>query len=68
MAERVAKEKVELNEQFPTGPIVITKRKDGHGQNKNWTHFEGKNDFGLRAPDDEKAWVGVYHYLVKVSK
>jgi len=69
VAERVAKEKVErVNDQYPTGPIVIAKRKDGFGQVKNWTHFEGKNDFSLCAPDDEKAWVGVYHYLEKITK
>jgi len=68
VAERVAKEKVErVHHGYPTGPIVITKRKDGFGQIKNWTHFEGKNAFGLRAPDDEKAWVGVYHYLEKIT-
>jgi len=69
VAERVAKEKVErVNASYPTGPIVVTKRKDGFGQLKNWTYFEGSNDFGLRAPDDEKAWVGVYHYLEKITK
>lgn len=65
----MAKEKVErVNDLYPTGPIDIAKRKDGLGQVKSWTHFEGKNDFSLRAPDDEKAWVGVYHYLEKITQ
>ena len=67
VAERVAKEKIErIQDDLLTGPIFIGERKDGFGQKKPWTHFEGKNDFPLRAPDDEKAWVGVYHYLEKV--
>ena len=57
-----------MRNHLPTGPIVVAKRKDGLGQVKDWTHFEGKNDFGLRAPDDEKAWVGVYHYVEKITK
>jgi len=67
VAERTAREKVErISGDLLTGPIYIGERKDGFGQKKPWTHFEGKNDFGLRAPDDEKSWVGVYHYIEKV--
>lgn len=57
-----------INDIIPTGPIIIEKRTDGNGQTKDWTHFGGTNDFGLRAPDDEKAWVGVYHYAEKMLK
>ena len=64
VAEQVAKEKVErVNRQFPSGPIVIRKRMQvGTGE---WTCFEGQNNFGLRAPDDQKTWVGVYHHIEK---
>ena len=69
VTEQVAKDKVEsVSNDTLTGPIYIGERKDGFGQKKKWTHFEGKNDFGLRAPDDEKTWVGVYHHLEKVIK
>jgi len=69
VAERVAKEKVErVNNEYPTGPIATTKRKNESGRMIDTPYFEGRNDFGLRAPDDEKAWVGVYHYLEKVTQ
>ena len=55
-----------ISDDLLTGPIYIGERKDAFGQKKPWTHFLGKNDFGLRAPDDEKSWVGVYHYIEKV--
>jgi hypothetical protein len=65
----VAKEKVErIRDAIPTGPIVIEKRTEGNGQTRSWTHFGGTNDFSLRAPDDEKAWVGVYHYVEKILR
>ena len=52
-----------VNGMFPSGPIVIRNRmKVGTGE---WTCFEGQNNFGLRAPDDQKSWVGVYHYIEK---
>jgi len=54
-----------VNNDLLTGPIIITTRKR-FGSNKEWIYFEGTNDFGLRAPDDEKTWVGVYHYIEKV--
>ena len=57
-----------IHNHVPTGPVAITKRKDGMGNVKEWTHFEGQNEFSLRAPDDEKAWVGVYHYIEKIAK
>lgn len=69
VAERVARVKVErVSHLYPTGPIATDKRKDGFGQMKTWTHLKGKNEFSLRAPDDDKAWVGVYHYLEKITK
>jgi hypothetical protein len=69
VAERVAKEKVErIRDAIPTGPIVIGKRTDGSGRTRSWTHFGGTNDFSLRAPNDEKAWVGVYHYVEKILR
>jgi len=55
-----------ISDVLLTGPIYIGERKDAFGQKKPWTHFLGKNDFGLRAPDDEKSWVGVFHYIEKV--
>lgn len=30
-------------------------------------NLEGSNKYGLSAPDDEKSWVGVYHYVEKVT-
>ena len=57
-----------VRDQLPTGPIVVGMRKDGLGQVKSWTYFEGKNDYGLRAPDDEKSWVGVLHYIEQITK
>ena len=57
-----------VHNYIPTGPVAILKRKDGVGNVKEWTYFEGKNEFSLRAPDDEKAWVGVYHYIEKITK
>lgn len=57
-----------IHDMIPTGPIIIEKRTEGNGQTRDWTHFGGTNDFGLRAPDDEKAWVGVYHYAEKILK
>ena len=57
-----------IRDTIPTGPIVIEKRTEGNGQTRSWTHFGGTNDFSLRAPDDEKAWVGVYHYVEKILR
>ena len=57
-----------IRDAIPTGPIVIEKRTEGNGQTRSWTHFGGTNDFSLRAPDDEKAWVGVYHYVEKILR
>jgi len=54
-----------VNNDLLTGPIIITTRKR-FGSNKEWTYFEGTNNFGLKAPDDEKSWVGVYHYIEKI--
>ena len=28
--------------------------------------LQGTNDFALKAPDDEKTWMGLYHYIEKV--
>ena len=64
VAEQVAKEKVErVNGQLPTGPIVVSQR-----PSKNWTYLKGKNDYGLRAPDDEKSWVRVFYYIEQITK
>ena len=83
VAERVAMEKVKrVSDIIPTGPIVIEKRTEslsgGNNNNINnnnagqivrsWTHLEGTNDYAVRAPDDEKAWVGVYHYVEKIIR
>lgn len=70
VAERVAKEKVyRIRDYIPTGPIVIEKRiEQGNRQIRNWTHFLGTNNFSLRAPDDERAWVGVYHYVETIVR
>ena len=69
MAERVAQVRVQrAHAEFPSGPIAITKRKAEPGQLETWLHFEGAHDFHLRAPDDDKAWVGVYTYMEKIAK
>ena len=66
VTERVARDRVErISGDLLTGPIIITPRKRS-GNNKEWTYFEGTNDFALKAPDDEKTWVGLYHYIEKV--
>jgi hypothetical protein len=73
-----------VSDLIPTGPIVIEKRTEslssGGGNNNNnnnnnagqivrsWTHLVGTNDYAVRAPDDEKTWVGVYHYVEKIIR
>lgn len=64
IAERVARTKVEaVNMEFPTGPIKI---KNDFFREK-MAVAEGRNSFGLRAPEDCKSWVGVFNYLEKFT-
>ena len=66
VAERVAKEKAErVSHAFPTGPIVETKKMKGLGK---WVLAEGDNDFGLRAPEDCKSWVGIFNYMERMTR
>lgn len=69
MAERVAMNKVmNFNDIIPTGPIVFESKALSNGKTQEVMRLEGSNSFGLRAPDDERAWVGLYHYLEKLTK
>ncbi len=56
-----------VNDIIPTGPIVF-ESKVLSGKSQVVMRLEGSNSFGLRAPDDEKSWVGLYHYLEKLIK
>lgn len=69
MAERVAMNKVvNYNDIIPTGPIVFESKALSNGKTQEIMRLEGSNSFGLRAPDDERAWVGLYHYLEKLTE
>ncbi|KAL7439493.1 hypothetical protein ACHAXH_004351, partial [Discostella pseudostelligera] len=69
VAERTAMNKVmNINDFIPTGPIIFETTSCSKGISKEVMRLGGSNSFGLRAPDDEKAWVGVYHYVEKLVK
>ena len=64
----MARKKVQnMNDTIPTGPIVVTKKELTKGRSKVVVNLEGSKKYGLSAPDDEKSWVGVYHYVEKVT-
>ena len=57
-----------MSDTIPTGPIVFENKALANGKSEEMMRLEGSNSFGLRAPDDVKAWVGLYHYLEKLTK
>lgn len=58
VVERVARDRVVgVGGLLPSGPIVATKRNDGHGKSKDWLYFKGTADHDIRAPDDQNFWV-----------
>ncbi|KAL7532110.1 hypothetical protein ACHAXR_007113 [Thalassiosira sp. AJA248-18] len=66
-AETVCKGLVmRFNHQLPTGPTrhVPAKR----NSNKMMVHAEGKQKFGLRAPDDGKTWVSVLNQMEQLTR
>jgi hypothetical protein len=40
---------------------------DPRTEMKPWIYAKNEHDFELRAPDDAKTWVGLYHYLTKMT-
>lgn len=70
ISERVAQTRVEdCHHEFPTGPLVVGKRKSPHSCNENlWIRCEGTNDFNIRAPEDGKFWVGILRHLESIAK
>eukprot|EP00804_Cyclotella_cryptica_P009766 CCRYP_013219-RA/>CCRYP_013219-RA protein AED:0.04 eAED:0.04 QI:203/1/1/1/1/1/2/669/651 len=56
---------------FVTEPVesiyLNAPRFDHRSEVRPWIYTTSKHEFGLRAPDDSRTWVGVYHYLEKMT-
>ncbi|KAL7520702.1 hypothetical protein ACHAWX_005410 [Stephanocyclus meneghinianus] len=48
-------------------PYLNSPRYDQRSEIRPWIYTTNKHEFGLRAPDDSKTWVGIYHYLEKMT-
>jgi hypothetical protein len=57
-----------VSDTIPTGPIVFESKDFTLAKSIVVMRLGGSNSFGLRAPDDEKSWVGLYYYLEKLIK